>query len=128
MKNRRQHPRYHLRWNVALELNRDGELVHVMGRTHDLSISGASILLPRDVHAMAVVPVMLAPPPLFTGQEAELIEAEARLVYSFLSPAHDSFRVGLSFLRFRGQGLEQLSKRLANHMPGGMVATGTTAS
>ena len=121
MTERRQHPRYHLQWNIALLLTRQGRSVHLVGRTHDLSIGGASILVPEDVRTKDAVPVMIAPPPLFVGHDPELIEADARLVYSVLSTKHDRFRVGLEFMGFRGQGLAQLSKRLAKHIPGGKV-------
>lgn len=118
MREQREYPRYHLRWNVALLGSENGRPLALNGRTHDLSEDGASILLPINPALGQRVTAMLAPPPLHPGHHPALIEVDSRVVYVLFAPRHDAFRLGLQFLDFRGAGRDALLQRLAKHLPG----------
>lgn len=118
MEEHRQHPRYHLRWDVALAFENGGRTQTAVGRTHDISLGGLSALVPCDVRSTGLLTVRLAPAPLHAGHESPMIDAQARLVYSILSPRDGCFRVGLAFESFTGDGRAQLRRRLDQHLPG----------
>jgi len=118
MKEQREHPRYHVRWNVAVLGSENGRSTAFNGRTYDLSEDGASVLLPTNPALGQRATAMIAPPPLHPGHQPGLIEVEARVVYVLFAPRHDAFRLGLQFVDFRGAGRIQLLQRLAEHLPG----------
>ncbi len=117
MQEHRQHTRYHLRWDIALVSGAATQPLTLRGRTNDLSLGGASVLIADNPQLSGQLSVLLVPPPLQAGQAPRLIEADARVVYSILSANACCFRVGLQFVRFKDDGRMLLEQRLAHHMP-----------
>lgn len=119
MQDKRQHPRYRLRWPTAifLDLEPDGGPV-IEGRLFDLSLGGASVL--TEVHLRKSgknLALLIAPPPLIRGGREERIITHCRMIYSVYASDSMCFRVGLQFLSFEGQGRAILSDRLTYHLP-----------
>lgn len=110
MRDQRQHRRYPVRWPVAIIFNHSQgeEIFH--GHTHDLSISGASILTEHNVFTVDPVTLLISIPPLHPALKRTLIEAKARMMYNVLSPKHQCFRIGLSFKSFKNDGSYMLAQ------------------
>ncbi len=104
MKELRQHRRYPVRWPVAIIFNhsRGEEVFH--GHTHDLSISGASILTEHNVYTNDAITLLISIPPLHPALKRTTIEVQAKMMYSVLSPKHQCFRIGLHFREYKNNG------------------------
>ena len=72
------------------------------GRTGDLSIAGASLVLDHNVFHSDDVTILLAVPAVHPGESKRIIEITAKMVYTVFSPPHDAFRIGLAFQQFKG--------------------------
>lgn len=117
MTDKRTQPRYLLRWRAALVLDERTASAAIEGKTHDLSVGGATVLTHQQVRDVGSATLLLAPPPLLCGQPQKIIVVQARLVYSVHSDAHMCFRTGLQFLRFEECGQRLLEERLVHHVP-----------
>ena len=116
--NQRRHYRHPVRWRVAV-VNKSGgnnEIYH--GRTYDVSVSGISILLERNMFFTTNVVILLAIPPMHQGQRETIVEIECSITHTVLDSEHQQFRMGLRFIHFKGNGkailTDVLSKR---HIP-----------
>jgi len=105
----RKHYRHPIHWRIALiHKNIDkNETYH--GVTHNLSVSGASILVDRNIFVTAEVVILLAIPPLHVGQKETILEIQSSMAYTVLDAEENRFRIGLHFLHFKGEG-----KRILN--------------
>lgn len=116
--NQRKHYRHPVRWRVAI-VNKNGdnkEIYH--GRTNDVSVSGVSILLDRNMFFSTNVVILLAIPPTMQGQRESIIEIECMITYTVLDSEHRQFRMGMKFLHFKGNGKAILSDVLSKrHIP-----------
>lgn len=117
MTDKRNHPRYLLGWRAALVLDEHAASAAIEGKTHDLSIGGATVLTQQPVRGSGDATLLLAPPPLQCGRSEPIIVVQARLVYSVHSDAHMCFRAGLEFIRFEESGQRLLEERLVHHVP-----------
>jgi ATP-binding cassette subfamily F protein uup len=111
----RRHARHPCHWRVAIiHKNVDrNDIFH--GRTNDLSVSGASVFLHHNIFRPEVV-MLLAVPPLHTGQKETIIEIQCRMVYTVLDAEQSQFRVGLHFHSFKGDGKNILTTILDNRV------------
>lgn len=91
------------------------ELFH--GRTHDLSIGGASVYSDNNILVKQPVDVMLALPRLSSKQSEKIIEIHCQMLYTVLIYNHHQFRIGLHFLRFMENGRSLLEDCLSNRTP-----------
>ena len=115
---KRAHYRHPVRWRVAIVNKSSGahEIYH--GRTFDVSLSGISILLERNVLFTSEVVVLLAIPPMHQGQKETLVEIQSSLTHSVLDSVHNQFRLGMRFIQFKGEGQRILSDVLSKrHIP-----------
>ena len=116
--NKRAHFRHPVRWRVAI-VNKSGgkhEIFH--GRTNDVSLSGISILLERNVIFTSEVVVLLAIPPMHQGLKETIVEIQCALTHSVLDSVHHLFRLGMRFIHFKGDGQRILSDVLSKrHIP-----------
>ena len=110
----RKYPRYRVHWQVAIVHEKDGRSEIFHGRTHDLSMNGASIYSDHNIFSEEPVTVLLAIPPLSTDQREKIIEIHSRMVYTVLAANHHQFRIGLHFLRFKANGRNLLKANLSN--------------
>ncbi len=108
----REYVRHPVHWRTAI-VHKNVEKNDIFhGRTNDLSINGASVFLHHNIFRPDVV-MLLAVPPLNTGQKETIIEIHCHMVYTVLDSGQGQFRVGLHFLSFKGDGKNILTKILS---------------
>jgi len=102
---RRQEPRLPLQLKVAIVYHEHADAAtrpSYHGQTNDISLHGLSVLVPDNVFNHGEVTVLLAIPPARVGDPQKIIEATAKMVYTVFSSEHDTFRIGLTFSKFKG--------------------------
>lgn len=109
----RKHIRYRVHWPVAVVHERDGRSEIFHGRTHDLSVNGASIYADHNIFTEEPVTVLLAMPPLSADQREIILEIHSRMAYTVLAANHHQFRIGLHFVRFKENGRTLLANNLS---------------
>lgn len=85
------------------------------GRTHDISITGLSLVVDHNVFTEDEVSILLAVPAIAHGLPDQIIEINARMIYTVFSSEHDAFRIGLAFRRFKRNGKQHLRQLLERH-------------
>lgn len=114
----RKHYRHPLHWRVAIVDKSGGQHDIYHGRTHDLSLGGASILIERNVYFTEQIVILLAVPPMHQGQKEIILEIESTLLHTVLDSVHGMFRLGMKFVHFKGDGKRILSDILSKrHIP-----------
>lgn len=109
----RKRYRYPIHWRIAL-VHKNGEKNDIYhGRTHDLSAWGASILVDQNIFVMSEVVMLLGIPPLHAGLKETIVEIQCRMVYTVLDSEQSRFRIGIRFLRFKGDGKHTLTNVLS---------------
>jgi PilZ domain len=114
----RKHHRHLVRWRVAIvnTASEKNDIYH--GRTHNLSLSGASILLEHNISFSSEVVILLAIPPMHLGQKETIIEIQSKITYTLLDSVHSQFRLAMNFIYFKGDGKRILSDVLSKrHIP-----------
>ena len=112
----RKHYRHPIHWRIAL-VHKNGDKNDIYhGRTHDLSLWGASLLVDHNIFMMSEVVLLLAIPPLHMGQKETILEIQCRMVYTVLDSEHSQFRIGIRFLSFKGDGKRILSDILSKRV------------
>lgn len=109
----RKYPRYRVHWKVLIVHEQSGTKQIFKGRTHDLSIKGASIHSDRNIFVEGKVTVYLVMPTLAGDLGEKIIEIESRMAYTVLASNQHQFRIGLHFLKFKENGHRLLSENLA---------------
>lgn len=109
----RKHYRHPIHWRVAIvhKIGNKNDIYH--GRTHDLSLWGASILVDRNIFVMSEVVMLLAIPPVHPGHKETIVEIQCRMAYTVLDSEQSRFRIGIRFLSFKGDGKKLLSDILS---------------
>ena len=116
--NKRENHRHPLRWQVAIVNKSGGKHDIFHGRTHDVSLSGVSILLERNISFTSEVVILLSIPPMHLGQKKTIIEIQCSTTYTLLDSVHNQFRLGMKFIHFKRDGKEILSDILSKrHIP-----------
>ena len=116
--NNRKHYRHPVRWRVAIVNKSGGKNDIYHGRTFDVSMSGISILLERNMMFTSEVVVLLAIPPIHQGLKETIVEIECSLTHSVLDSVHSQFRLGMRYIQFKGDGKRILSDVLSKrHIP-----------
>lgn len=109
----RKHPRYSVHWRVAIVYNNRGQNEIFHGKTHDLSVEGASVYSDHNIFVEDPVKVLLAIPSHSSNQSDRIVEINSRMVYTVLAANHHQFRIGLHFLRFKDDGHRFLQSNLS---------------
>ncbi len=110
--------RHPLHWHAAIVNKSSGKHDIYHGRTHDLSLNGASILIERNVSFTTEVVILLSIPPMHLGQKKTIIEIECSTKYTLLDSVHGQFRLEMKFVHFKGDGKKILSDILSKrHIP-----------
>ncbi len=112
----RSHYRHPVHWRIALVYKNGDKNDIYHGRTLDLSVRGAQILVEHNIFMMSDVVLLLAIPPLHTGQKETIIEIDCRMAHTILSSKPSLFRIGLHFLYFKGEGKRILSDVLSKRL------------
>ena len=114
----RKHYRHPLHWRVAI-VNKNGgrdEIFH--GRTHDISQSGVSIHVERNVFFTEDVILLIGIPPQHHGLRETIVEVQCRVMHTVLDSDHGMFRIGMMFVHFKGDGKRILTDVLSKrHIP-----------
>ena len=113
--NKREHYRHPVHWRLAI-VNKNSEKKDIFhGCTLDVSMSGISVLLERNVFFSSSVIILLEIPPTNQGQKKIIIENQCSVLYSVLDSVHSQFRLAMKFDHFKGDGekilADVLSKR-----------------
>ena len=114
----RAHPRYPMRWPVALVFDETDTRSTLQGAVHDISAEGASILTDINIFSVAPVTVLIAIPPLHAGQRKTIVEVRGRMRYTVHSSAHGRFRIGIHFETFVADGRAVLQRSLKERAMG----------
>lgn len=112
---RRQDPRYRVRWRAGVVLGTGAERHLSMMRTLDVSLGGVAMLGHEKVAPAEEFVVMISMPPLQSGGKETIVEARGKLIYSVLDTAKGGFRVGFRLIGFKGDGQKLLRERLEKH-------------
>ena len=82
------------------------------GKTHDISLSGLSLVVDYNVFQEGEVTVVLALPLAHAGAPPKVVTATAEMTYAIHSSKLDAFKIGLAFRAFRGDGKTLLEAAL----------------
>lgn len=112
---RRGSPRVRLQLRLAVVYpQHEGRPARPMfhGKTHDIGMSGLSIVVGYNVLHEGEVTVVLALPLAYAGAPRKVVTSTAEMTYAIHSSKLDAFKIGLAFREFRGNGKELLAAAL----------------
>lgn len=109
MSDQRQHPRFRVRWRVAVRCD---ETHTYYGETIDVSVGGVCFLMDQNLNAGTVVQMFVQLPPKRQGKEPQVVTARAKVLYTAFSADHDRWRLGVQFTDFNGPERAKLEKEL----------------
>ena len=107
--------RHPMHWRIALVYDNGGKNDIYHGRTHDVSVTGASIYVDHNIFLSEVV-MLLAVPPQNIGHKETIIEIKCRMIYTVLDAEQRRFRIGIRFLHFKGDGKKILTDILSQRV------------
>jgi len=112
---RREDPRTRLQLKLAvlypqIEGRPHRPMFH--GKTHDISVSGLSLVVDYNVFQEGEVTVVLALPPARAGASPRVVTSTAEMSYAIHSTKLDAYKIGLTFHTFRGDGKALLEAAL----------------
>ena len=117
-RDRRKHHRHPVHWRVAI-VNKNSvknDIYH--GRTHNVSISGVSILADHNIFFTTEVVILLAIPPIHQGLKETILEIQCSPTHTVLDSVCGQFRLGMQFTHFKEGGKRILSDVLSKrHIP-----------
>ena len=105
--NRRAQARYIARWRAAII----GEGIKYMGRTENVSMSGAAVLCDANLRPGQELKLYLEVP-LNKSTQTTVFEATSVVMHSTLT--HQGFRLGVAFRFFQGDSQSILRKALSS--------------
>jgi hypothetical protein len=112
----RKEKRYPFHWKVAIVFDNAEGQDTFHGVTHELSMSGCSILTEHNVFSERPVSILLSLPKDHQKDKKRIVEVRARMIYTVLSSGHQKFRCGIHFVRFKEDGRAMLKKTLSSRI------------
>ena len=82
------------------------------GKTHDIGMSGLSIVVDYNVFDEDEIALVLALPPSGAEVSHKAVTCTAKMTYGIHSSKLDAYKIGLTFREFRGRGKELLDTAL----------------
>jgi hypothetical protein len=86
------------------------------GITQDISMSGLSIVLERNIFHEGEITVLLALPPERRGEIEKIISVTGYMTYAIHSSKLDAFKIGIAFREFKGEGRDLLQAALLREL------------
>lgn len=112
---RRASPRARLQWRLAIVYpQRKGRSYRPIyhGTTHDLCMSGLSMVVEDNAFHEGIVTVLLALPPVHAWAAQKVITATAEMTYAIHSSKLNAYKMGMTFVEFKADGKELLQAAL----------------
>ncbi|MBE0626148.1 MAG: PilZ domain-containing protein [Burkholderiales bacterium] len=98
-------------------------------KTHDICLSGLSMVVDDNVYQEGEVTILLALPPVHSWASQKIITATAVMTYAIHSSKLGAFKIGMTFLEFKEDGKRLLQEALLQDLgkatDGGMRRRGT---
>ncbi len=116
---RRDCPRVRLHLRLAVVYpERDGRPYHPIyhARTHDICMSGLSMVVEDNVFYEGEVTVLLTLPPVHAWAAPKIITSTAAMTYAINSSKLNGFKIGMTFLEFQQDGKELLQAALQHEL------------
>jgi hypothetical protein len=116
---RREGPRVRLQLKLVLIYPQcEGRPARPMfhGKTHDIGLSGLSMIVDYNVFQEGEVTVVLALPLVHTGNSRKVATSTAEMTYAIHSSKLDAYKIGLTFREFRGDGKALLEAALRQEL------------
>ncbi len=116
---KREAPRARLRLRVAIAYpEHEGRPVQPIyhGTTHDIGVSGLSMVVEDNVFDEGVVTLTLALPPEHGWASQKDITATARMTYAIRSSKLNGFKIGMTFLELKGDAKELLQAAILREL------------
>jgi len=110
---KREFKRYLVNWKVAVVNEKSGQDHVFHGRARDISMGGLCLMSDHNLNIRNSVRVLIAVPPNSPKHPPHVVEVRSKLAYTVLEKGGKQFRIGITFLEFKGDGRLMLEKRLA---------------
>ena len=128
----RESQRFHLKLRMAIVYpEHGGHPVHPIyhATTHDIGVSGLSIIVEDNVFYEGEVTLLLTLPPVHSWAAPKIIEASARMSYAIRSSKLNAFKIGMKLVGFKDDGgmllHAALQRALERHSSTGRQGTGS---
>jgi hypothetical protein len=79
-------------------------------------MSGLSMVVDRSIFHEGEVTVLVALPPVPAGAPQKIITSTAKMTYAIHSSKLNAFKIGMTFLEFKGDGKELLDAVLVHEL------------
>ncbi|MFA7268547.1 MAG: PilZ domain-containing protein [Sterolibacterium sp.] len=113
MQDNRTSTRYVKRLRAVLVTEEKGRRTTIKGRTHDVSIDGASFISEYNIVSANPVTICLLIDPGDAKHPPAVFEAQGKIVNSVLSSQQGGFRLGIHFIKVAAECNQMLRKFLA---------------
>ena len=110
---KREFKRFLVNWKVAVVNAKAGQDHVFHGRARDISLGGLCLMSDHNLNIRNSVRVLIAVPPNSPNHSPHVVEVRSKLAYTVLEKGGRQFRIGITFLEFKGDGRLVLEKRLA---------------
>jgi hypothetical protein len=132
MEDRRANPRLRLQLKLAVVYHqrddRDARPTY-HGITHDICMSGLSMIVDQNIFHDGEVTVLLALPSEHPGAPQKIVTSIAEMTYAIHSSRLNAFKIGVTFREFRSNGKELLEAVLLRQLKGiGAIGTENPSS
>jgi len=112
-KESRKAPRFRVKWRIEIHIDEQGMFT---GFVKDVSTTGASIYLGRNLQAVKFVTLHICITPFDTTSKPRIVVVFVKIVYTVYDSEEHLFRAGVTFLKFNSESdLAFLEARLTNH-------------
>ena len=116
---RRDSPRVRLHLRLAVVYpERDGRPYHPIyhARTHDICMSGLSMVVEDNVFYEGEVTILLTLPPVHAWAAPKIITSTAGMTYAIRSSKLNGYKIGMTFMEFQQDGKELLQAALQREL------------
>lgn len=86
------------------------------GTSHDICMSGLSMVVDHNIFDGGAATVLLALPPVPAGAPPRIITTLAEMTYAIHSSRLNAFKIGMAFLEFKSNGKELLLAALLQEL------------